>query len=299
MTSRPESAPRHLSPRPAPSRRVARGAVCLLWLLGVNLAAPGVVAAASATARPAPAVAVQTAPAATADPNASDAPATGAAAAPGGNGTLRPFKADFVLEWKGINAASASLELIRQAGASYTYVSKNNARGVFRAAFPGELTQTSRLLVEAGQVRPLSYRGEDGSPDSRRDISLDFDWERRRVTGTAETRPVDLPLQSGIQDIMSVQIALIVDLLEGRKPTTYTLVDKDRIKEYLYSGDGSARIDTALGPLDTVIWSSRRPGSDRVTRVWYAPSLGYSPVKAERRDGDKLEWSMRLAALSR
>jgi hypothetical protein len=91
----------------------------------------------------------------------------------------------------------------------------------------------------------------------------------------------------------------MVDLLHGREPSTFMLVDKNRIKDYLYSNDGTARLETALGPLETVIWSSRRPGSDRVTRVWHAPSLGYAPVKAERRDGDKLEWSMRLVALRR
>lgn len=213
--------------------------------------------------------------------------------------TLRPFKASFVLEWKGMNAATASLELAAQDDGSWRYVSRNNARGVFRAVFPDELTQVSRLQVESGQVRPLSYRGDDGSADKSRDIALDFDWNRRRVTGVAEKKPVDLELQAGLQDVMSVQIALIVDLLAGRKPTGYTLVDKDRIKDYVYTDEGKARVTTALGALDTVVWSSHRPNSDRVTRVWYAPSLGYAPVKAERRRGDRLEWSMRLTSLQR
>jgi hypothetical protein len=239
-------------------------------------------------------------PAAAAAPAPANGPANGVQnGAPGPSGAPLPFSAEFVLEWRGMNAASASLELTHQGGGQYTYVSRNTARGVFRAVLPGELVQTSRLLLEAGQVRPLSYRGDDGSADQRRDVSLDFDWERQRVTGIAETKPVDLPLQSGLQDIMSVQIALIVDLLGGRKPSTYTLVDKNRIKEYLYASEGTARLDTTLGPLDTVIWSSRRPGSDRVTRVWYAPSLGFAPVRAERRDGDRLEWAMRLVALRR
>ncbi len=260
MFSRADSFP----PRPA-ARRIA----ALLWGLGLALAV-----------------------------HCADA-AIGLEAATGNDGKLRPFKAEFVLEWRGMNAASASLELTRQAAGHFTYISRNSARGMFRAVLPGELIQTSRLRIEAAGVRPLSYRGDDGSADSRRDIALDFDWAQQRVSGTAETQPVDLPLQPGVQDIMSVQIAVIVDLLEGRTPTTYTLVDKNRIKEYLYADDGSARLDTAVGPLDTVIWSSRRPGSDRVTRVWYAPSLGYSPVKAERRDGKKLEWSMRLVKLDR
>jgi hypothetical protein len=98
---------------------------------------------------------------------------------------------------------------------------------------------------------------------------------------------------------MSVQIALIVDLLEGRRPTGYTLVDKDRIKDYVYTDEGKAQVGTVLGSLDTVVWSSHRPNSDRVTRVWYAPSLGFAPVKAERRRGERLEWSMRLVSLQR
>ncbi|MCC6172744.1 MAG: DUF3108 domain-containing protein [Gammaproteobacteria bacterium] len=215
------------------------------------------------------------------------------------NGVLQPFRAEFVLEWKGINAASASLELSRESPGRYTYVSRNNARGMFRAVFPDELAQISRLQLEGGRVRPLSYRGDDGSRDTRRDVSLDFDWERRRVTGTAERRPVDLELQPGLQDIMSVQVALIAELQQGRRPSGYTLVDKDRIKDYVYESEGSARLQTVLGPLDTVIWASHRPDSDRVTRVWYAPSLGHVPVRAERRRGGRVEWSMRLVSLSR
>lgn len=213
--------------------------------------------------------------------------------------TLQPFKAAYMLEWKGMDAATASLELTRQANGQWSYVSRNNARGIFRAVFPGELTQVSRLQLEAGGVRPLSYRGDDGSSDKAKDIALDFDWARHRVTGTAERRPVDLELQPGVQDVMSVQVALIVDLLAGRQPTGYTLVDKDKVKDYVYAGEGKARITTTLGALETVAWASHRPNSDRVTRVWYAPSLGYLPVKAERRRGNKLEWSMRLVSVQR
>ncbi|MCP5328388.1 MAG: DUF3108 domain-containing protein [Steroidobacteraceae bacterium] len=212
---------------------------------------------------------------------------------------LQPFRAEFVLEWKGMNAASASLELTRQSAGQYTYTSRNNARGVFRALLSGELVQISRLQLEAGHVRPLSYRGEDGSPDERRDVSLDFDWQRQRVTGTAEQRAVDLALQPGMQDIMSVQIALMAELQQGRSPGGYVVIDKDHAKDYVYAAEGRAQIQTAIGPLDTVIWTSHRPGSDRVIRVWYAPSLGHAPVKAERRRGNRLEWSMRLVSLWR
>jgi hypothetical protein len=55
----------------------------------------------------------------------------------------------------------------------------------------------------------------------------------------------------------------------------------------------------ALGRLDAEIFSSRRPGSDRATWFWCAPSLGYLPLKVERRNGTKVEWSMAIQKVDR
>jgi hypothetical protein len=212
---------------------------------------------------------------------------------------LTPFATRYEVVWKGVNVGTASLELTIDAAGRYTYVSRNNARGFARMAFPGEITQISQFTLEGGAVRPASYRADDGTDKQERDVSLSFDWAAQRVSGTAEKRPVDVALRPGAQDGMSVQIALINELIKGRSPTGFWLIDKDVLKEYEYIAEGKARLQTALGELDTVIYSSRRPGSDRLTRVWYAPSLGYTPVQAERRRGDRVEWSMRVTSTSR
>jgi hypothetical protein len=212
---------------------------------------------------------------------------------------LQPFKTSFSVEWKGINAGTAWLELTQTGPGQYRYVSRNNARGIFRLAFPDEITQTSDFLLDDGTVKPLRYRADDGSTDKSRDISLDFDWTRGRVQGTAEKKRVDLEAPAGLQDGMSVQIALMVDLAAGRSPSMYWMIDKSKLKDYEYRSDGTARISTVLGELDTVIWSSRRPNSDRITRVWYAPSLGYSPVKAQRIKAGSVEVAMTLRSLAR
>jgi hypothetical protein len=211
--------------------------------------------------------------------------------------TLRPFDATYAVEWKGINAGRSHLRLERTGDDSWLYRSGNTARGIFRLAFPDEITQTSRFVVVDDTVRPLEYRADDGSKNTSRDVTLEFDWQARRVTGVAENEPVDVPLESGTQDSMSVQIALMHALADGRDPTRFRLIDRNRIKDYEYTHEGTARIDTALGPLDTVIYRSQRPGSNRVTRMWHAPSLGYVPVRAERvRDG-RVEWRMSIRKL--
>lgn len=216
------------------------------------------------------------------------------------NNGLKPFSASYAVEWKGITAGSTTLDLADAGGGRWTYRSRIVARGIFRLAFPDDITQTSTFtLTPEGIVRPLQYRGDDGSSDKKRDVALEFDWTNSRITGTSELKPVNLALEPGTQDAMSVQIAMIRELAGGREPTKFLMIDKNEIKDYVYAREGSARIKTAIGELDTVIWASHRPNSNRVTRMWYAPSLGFLPVKAERRRGDKVEFQMTLRSLKR
>lgn len=207
---------------------------------------------------------------------------------------LAPFSVNFEVNFRGMNAGTASLELTRDNDGTWRYVSRNTARGLFRLAFPGEIRQTSVFSIIDSEVRPLRYNADDGTDSKERDIQLQFDWSAGRVRGLAENARVDLPIERGLQDGMSVQIALLRALARGESPSGFQLIDKDEIKEYVYSAEKPVRLKTAIGELDTVVWSSHRPDSNRLTRVWYAPTLGYMPVQAERRKGDKLEWSMRL-----
>lgn len=216
-----------------------------------------------------------------------------ASAAPSDVG-VQPFAASYAVVFRGFNAGTSSLELVRENGDRWRYVSRNHAHGLFRLALPGEIRQTSVLTIDESGVRPLRYAADDGTDSTQRDIRLEFDWSAGRVRGVAEEKPVDLPTTAGLQDGMSVQLALMRALLRGESPTGYSLIDKDEIKEYRYDFEGRSRVQTVAGELDAVIWSSHRPNSNRITRVWYAPSLGYLPVQAERRKGDTVEWSMRL-----
>jgi hypothetical protein len=212
---------------------------------------------------------------------------------------LKPFIARYGIVWRGFNAGTTELELSRAADGEFIYASRANARGLFRAVFSEEITQTSWFTLVNGDVRPVRYRADDGTDDTDRDISVDFDWVGGHAGGTAENKAVEVTLESGTQDAMSIQMALMRDLLNGKKPTTYRMLDKDQIKEYSYTYEGEARLKTILGELDTVIYRSQRTGSKRVTRTWYAPSLGYVAVRGEQVREGKREWLMEIRSLDR
>lgn len=213
--------------------------------------------------------------------------------------SLKPFLARYGIVWRGFNAGTTELELSRAADGQFVYASRANAKGLFRAVFSEEITQTTWFTVTNGGVQPARYRADDGTDDTDRDIAVDFDWATGRASGTAEDKAVDVALEAGAQDAMSIQMALMRDLLNGNKPSAYRLLDKDRIKEYSYAYEGEARLKTVLGELDTVIYRAQRAGSKRVTRTWYAPSLGYVAVRGEQLREGKREWQMEIRSLKR
>lgn len=214
-----------------------------------------------------------------------------------GRTPITPFSVSYEVIFRGLNAGTASLTLQRENGDRWRYESRNEARGLFRLAFPGEITQTSVFRIDHDLVIPIQYRADDGTESSDKDIALNFDHAAGKVTGVAERINVSLPIESGVQDPMSVQIAVMQALSLGQTPGRYAMVDKQEVKTYEYRAWGRERITTPIGPVEAVIWSSSRVGSNRVTKVWYAIELGFLPVRAERRRGDKLEWAMNLKTL--
>ncbi len=151
---------------------------------------------------------------------------------------LKPFKATYTAEWKGMTAGSSTLELHRAGPDTYSYTSISEARGMFRLAFSDALQQTSTFRVTDQGVQPITFRGTD---EKQRPIELDFDWTKMRVTGTAKENPVDLGLTAGAQDSMSLQISILRGLASGKVPPTVWMIDSDKLKEYELRLEGTAR----------------------------------------------------------
>ncbi len=222
-------------------------------------------------------------------------PAAGAQTPSAADSAIAPFSAHYLADWKSINVGTSDLELKQDAEPGrYLYTWTITARGIFRL-YRDEVTQKSWLSIIADHVRPDKYRAEDG----RSRVSLDFDWVGGQVRGTSQDKAVDLKLKDGIQDVMSIQVEVMLDLKNGDLPKTFQIIDKDTPKEFIYSQEGTANIRTALGQLDTVIVASRQAGNNRVLRMWFAPSLGFVPVQAERTRDGKLEFAMRIKSLKR
>jgi len=204
---------------------------------------------------------------------------------------LKPYRAAYSVEWHGITIGTASLELQADAAGRYRYVNTNTARGIFRIVLPDPIRQVSTFELVDGRVRPLSFQGTD---EKKRPTSLTFDWLTGHVTGTSKGHAVDISVPAGAQDPLSLQIASLRGLAANTLSESVWMVDSDELKEYVLTQEYHAQIDTRLGKLDTLVYSSKGRSSDRITRTWVAPALGYLPVKAERVRGETVEFTLKI-----
>jgi hypothetical protein len=228
--------------------------------------------------------------------SAQPAEAAQADAAAAGDAGIAPFSAQFQADWKGITVGTSNIALKADSEPGhYVYTWTITARGIFRLAYSDDLVQTSWLSIDADHARPERYFGSQGAAS----VALNFDWPNKRASGESEGKPVDLKLKDGTQDVMSIQVEVMLDLKSSNLPEIFHIIDKDQLKDFNYRREGSARIKTAIGELDTVIVTSQQPGNNRILKMWFAPSLGYVPVQAERTRNGKLEMSMRIRSLNR
>jgi Protein of unknown function (DUF3108) len=210
---------------------------------------------------------------------------------------LRPFEASYDWIWHGMTVASTKLQL-EKSDDTWTYTSRSEPRGIGRVLSQRPKT-VSVLRVTPDGVEPLSYKGDDGTSSRKRTVDVKYDWNQHHITGVYEQTPVDLPLTPGVQDDSSVQIAMMVELLAGRTPQRFSLLDKDSVRDYLYTRDGEETLQTPLGPVATVIYSSQRKNSPHVNRYWCAPDRGYIPMRVQQKRGDEVQWTMEIQSLSR
>jgi len=218
---------------------------------------------------------------------------TGAAAAD----ELKPYTATYSGIWHGMTVAVSTLKL-EQTGDTWTFSSRSEPRGIGRMAsgvFPP--LQVSVVRVTDHGVLPQSFKSSGA--DAGKSIELKYDWQTHKVTGTYEGTQVDLPLTPQVQDDGSVQLGLMVELLQGHTPPTVELIDKNSVREYQFSRDGEATIKTPMGDVRTVIFKSQKKYSPRITRFWCASDRGYIPVRVQQKRDDDVQWTMEIQSLTR
>lgn len=222
--------------------------------------------------------------------------ATAAPAQSSGQTVLpKPFTATYAVTFRGMRAGNLTFKLSRDpATKRYTYETTADPSMLARIMISGGAVERSVMEIGPDGVHPIDWQFEDGKSSTSRDGKLHFDWQKNVATGVIEDQNINLPLEAGLQDRLSIQIDVVTSLLRGKEPGAIPLIDDNRIKRYNYTKIGPAVTDTDLGKLETVLYESTREGSNRQSRFWLVPQMEYVAARAEQIRKGKVETVMTL-----
>lgn len=223
------------------------------------------------------------------------------AAAPALSDGLRPHDVVYQFLFKGMSGGELELKLLPDTQPD-SWIYETHAHPNFLASFFVSSNSIERgwFRVTPNGVEPTRYFIDGGSSDKSNDSDLRYDWAQGRITGIARGRPLDLAIEPGTQDVMSIRAVVLVDLLAGREPHEYTMLDGREFKRYVYTRVGTTKLKTDIGEFDTVIYKSDRKDSDgrgRIWQYWYAPALGWLPLRAEQREDGKTRMTLAIRSL--
>ena len=182
---------------------------------------------------------------------------------------------------------------LRQTDAGYVAHHVIKPKGMIRALKRGEMDVTSAFSTSDHGVRAVNYRAVDtlrGDPD----IDLRFDWATREAVGTVGDADVALQLDRVAHDSVSIQYALMHDLLSGKPAEQYALFDVDKMRVVNVSDAGVKEVKTPYGEFTAIGVNTQREGSSRITTMWCVEELGYLPVIIEQTRKGKLKFRASL-----
>jgi len=211
---------------------------------------------------------------------------------------LRPYDASYTVNWHGVNVGTTVFALRQEAGGEWTYLSRSEPRGLFRLVPSASMTLFSRMQIGADGVRPLLFTATRTGEAVPR-AAVHFDWATLRASGHVDEQVIDMALRPGVQDDLSVQVALIHALELDQAPSVISEFDKSGIRDYAYTRVGAETVHTPLGDVATIVYRSQRAHAPRSTRFWCAPQFGFLPVRVEQRREDSVEFTMELRTLQR
>ena len=219
-------------------------------------------------------------------------------AMPAADGHIPAFDATYRLTRNGLKIGEVRRTLRRGDGDSFVFESVSRATGLVSLLLRDEITERSRWTYDnAGNVRPLHYVYHQQGGHRERRAELDFDWGQSKVRNLVQSQPWSLSIEPGTQDKLGYQLALMQDLLHGRREVRYPIADGGKLKRYLVKSLGEEVIETPLGPLRTV-QMQRMNDTKRETKLWCAERLHYLPVRITHREKDGSIYEMLIESLA-
>lgn len=202
-----------------------------------------------------------------------------------GAAALTPHRVEYNVEISILNGRLTTV--VTKTGPGFMVSSVIEPVGISKVLAHGAIQESSYFLTDEKGVRPEQYRSVDTLSSENQYVTFDFNWQKDLVEGTVNEEPIRFELEDRVQDRVSIQYQLMLDLLNGGASDEYFMLDGDELKLLEVKNVGKRHVKVPYGEFDAVGIQHSKANSTRVTTLWCVEELGFLPVIIEQhRDGE-------------
>jgi hypothetical protein len=196
---------------------------------------------------------------------------------------LEPFQANYSFNIAGLLTGKATRTLTKQDDI-WSY---NFKASVASLADANEVSHFKVVHVDnnSTEVQILDHAYHFSFLNKKIDHGFSVDWKNQMVTARNKNGDSSYPTQSGMLDMLDLELQVRDDIKHKRLKSSYLLADDKGIKKISFVNEGDEKIKTDAGEYDTVKVRLVQDNEKRKTYFWLAPKLDYLPVRVHQDDG--------------
>lgn len=198
---------------------------------------------------------------------------------------LTPFSASYRMRTKGSEVAEITNRLSQLDAQHYKYRRETQAIGIFRFIRNTHVVEESFFTLDHGQIRPQRYL-YTRSGHKPRQVTVRFDWDKRRASNTLDGKTWDMPIKPGTLDKLSLELALMLSGSSHDEIPEQLIADGGHTKVWRFKRLREVTEQTGAGAFDSVIVKRIRDDNKRNTEYSLAKQLGYLPVRIAHTEKD-------------
>ena len=188
------------------------------------------------------------------------------------------FEVRYDLFYKGIRAGEINRSFSQDGDGTYIFHSEFKTAGLVSLLRKEHIVEQSRWIMNDSEYQPVKYTYSLSGGEKQRFVAIDFDHGRKEIINRIGDSVRHTPFEDGVLDKLLYQLVIMGDLNRGIVPSSYTVVDKGRIKTYLFEYQGKETVNTPAGQFEAVKMKRHRANGKRNTFFWCATELEHLPV---------------------
>ena len=206
------------------------------------------------------------------------------------------YEASYLVEKYNTQVARLSYRL-QHKGEQLVFTTQAKVTG-FAALFRDDSATERSVLMNASPPRLLSYQYRQSGGKKNRNTQLNVNWrgDTGLVQGDYAGAAFTETVQGAVWDPLSVQLALMRDMVTKQPPFHYQVIHHGQLKQYDFEPLANDTLEINEVFYDAVVL--QRKHNNRLTRFWLAKDYQYIPLQIETYKNGELDTRILLDSVN-